>query len=417
MSSSAIAPFLACAVVLGCSTSPVEARSSSSSAPKAAAESAAKAKAAPSPRHHDSELGRAVAAVESDPRAAASSLDALAKKMPWLDDVLAYYAAMARGRYDRAAGRRGFEAFLNDHNGSILFADATAELALLTEADGDVERTLALAERYGRGGEDGESAAAGVCLAAGRLLASRDASRAASYLQCARTKAPLSNSARAAYDVLLELRRDNPQLRPSDAQGLYAEARLLAREGRTAEQVATLRELLTRHPGSPSEAEAVLAYGRALAKSDSKAAGADFFEKKAEAAAGARKAKLLYEAATLRWNDDRNAEARKLFERMLALKTGIGDEQQALYALARISDAEGRRADAISYFGRAASAAKGAVRADSQWRQGWVSYRAKDYDTAAKGFASMAASATRGSDTDGRSEALYWQGRSLERLG
>jgi soluble lytic murein transglycosylase len=29
----------------------------------------------------------------------------------------------------------------------------------------------------------------------------------------------------------------------------------------------------------------------------------------------------------------------------------------------------------------------------------------------------MAATATRGSDTDGRSDALYWQGRSLERLG
>src|SRR5689334_25437440 len=35
----------------------------------------------------------------------------------------------------------------------------------------------------------------------------------------------------------------------------------------------------------------------------SKAAGAEFFEAKAADATGARKAKLLYEAATLRWKD------------------------------------------------------------------------------------------------------------------
>ena len=102
---------------------------------------------------------------------------------------------------------------------------------------------------------------------------------------------------------------------------------------------------------------------------------------------------------------------------MLAMKTGIGDEQQALYGLARIHDIENRSADAIGYYGRSAALAKGATRAENLWRQGWVSYRAKDFDTAAKTFGAMAESAPRGSDTDGRADALYWQGRSFERLG
>jgi soluble lytic murein transglycosylase-like protein len=363
-----------------------------------------------------SELGRALAAVDKDPRAAHAALKGLHAKMPWLGDVLDFHAALAHSRFDRAAARRDFEAFLSTHGDSVLLGDAAAELAALVEADGDAERATTLAERYGRGGEDGAAASA-VCLAAGRLLAADDATRAHSWLQCARTKAPMSNPARAAYEVVSKLRREHPGLRPGGPDGLLAEAKLLGRENRGPEQAAALKELLTRHPGSSVDAEAALLYGRVLGRSESKAAGADFFEKRAAAASGARKAKLLYEAATLRWNDDRNEDAERMFRQMLALKTGIGDEQQALYALARISDATGRREDAISYYGRAAAAAKGAVRADSQWRQGWVSYRARDFAAAEKSFASMAATATRGSDTDGRAEALYWQGRSLEKLG
>lgn len=364
----------------------------------------------------DSELGRAVAAIDIDPRKAVGLLEELEAKLPWIDDVLEYYSATARGRFDSAGARRQLEAFLGAHPDSILFPDATAELARLVEADGDTQRSTALADRYGRNAE-GSDAAASVCFSTGRLLATKDPGQAGVYLQCARSKAPLSTGARNAYELLKSLRSDHPQLRPSEAESLMSEARLLAREGRTAEQCAVLRELLMRYPGSPSEGEAELAYGRALGRSESKAAGADFFEKKASSAGGARKAKLLYEAATLRWNDDRNAEATVMFEQMLALKTGIGDEQQALYALARINDSEGRRSNAISYYGRAAALAKGATRAESQWRQGWVSYRAKDFETARRSFATTAAGATRGSDTDGRADALYWEGRSLERLG
>jgi len=370
----------------------------------------------PEARLSDTELGRAVALVHSDPRKAVPALAALEKKLPWLGDVLEYQSALAEGRFDRAAGRRRFEAFLAAQSDSILFPDATAQLALLVEADGDVEASVALAERYGRSGGD-TAEAASVCLSAGRLLAAKDAARAYAYLQCARSKSPLSNAARKAYDLVVDLRRDHAELRPTGAQALMSEAKLLGREGRGTEQAATLRDLLTRFPGSPVQGEAELAYGRVLGRSDSKAAGADYFEKRADASAGARKAKLLYEAATLRWNDDRNDEAQKEFLQMLALKSGIGDEQQALYALGRINDSAGRRSEAISYYGRAAAQAKGATRAESQWRQGWVSYRAKEFDAAERSWASMAATATRGSDTDGRADALYWQGRSFEKLG
>lgn len=364
----------------------------------------------------NTELGRAVAEVDRNPRKAVAALSALQSKMPWIDDVLAYYTAVAKGREDRTAGRKDFEAFLGAHANSILLGDATVQLARLVEADGDTARAISLANQYGRRGGD-DTSAAGVCLSAGRLLAAKDPGTAYVYLQCARTKAPLSNAARSAYELLTTLGRTNPSLRPADADGLMTEARLLAKEGRTADQVAALRELLTKYPDSPSAGEAILACGRSIGRSDSKSAGAAFFAKYASNASGARKAKLLYEEATLLWNDDRNSEAAKEFQAMLALKSGIGDEQQALYALARINDSQGNRREAIAYYGRAAALASGAPRADSRWRQAWVSYRADDFETAEQSFSSMAAGATRGSETDGRSEALYWQGRSLQHLG
>jgi soluble lytic murein transglycosylase len=367
-------------------------------------------------RLSDTELGRAVALIDTDPRKAAGELDDLQKELPWLDDVLSYYEAVARGRYDNAAGRRALEDFLEEHAGSIVFGDAAAALARLVEADGDEDRAVEIADRYGRSAAD-SPAAASVCFSTGRLLSGRDPARAYVYLQCARSKAPLSGSARGAYELVTSLRQEHPSLRPPDAAALMSEARLLGREGHGAAQVTVLRELLTKYPGSPTEGEAELMYGRGLARSESKAAGADYFEKRAASSTGTRKAKFLYEAATLRWNDDRNDEARTMYQQMLALETGIGDEQQALYGLARISDVQGRRSDAIRYFGKAAAAAKGAVRADSEWRRAWVSYKAKDYDASQKAFAQMAANAPRGSDTDGRSEALYWEGRSFERLG
>lgn len=369
-------------------------------------------------RLSDTKLGAAIAAIDTDPKQAVRDLRDLEEELPYLDDVLDYYAALARSRTSVSDGRREFAQFVADRADSILFADATAELARLLEVSGDRDDLVELADRYGMRAPDG-SAAASVCLSAGRLLAKKgDSAKAYAYLQCARSKAPLSNAAREAYEQVSELRRRNPAFVPSGAAGLMAEAKLLAREGRTPEQAAALRDLIAKYPGSDVEREAELAYGRSLGRSEGKAAGAEFFEKRAESAGGVRKAKLLYEAGTLRWNDDRNKEATALFERMLALRTGIGDEQQAYYALGRISDAEDRRSDAIRFYAKAAELApRGVAKAESQWRQGWVSYRAKDFATAERAFAKMAASAPRGSDTDGRADALYWQGRSLERLG
>lgn len=408
----ACAGMAACAVSRADDTRPIATDSATGAVPAGSANAAADIG---EPHLGNSELGRAIALTKSDPKKAADTLHGLQAKMPWLGDVLEYYSATARARFDHGGARHGFETFLATHGDSVLLPDAAVELARLVESEGDVEHATVLADHYGRSGSD-SSQAAGVCLCAGRLLAPRDASRAYLYLQCARTKSPMSSAAASAYDLVQSLRRDHAELRPADAAAMLAEARLLGREGRSAEEAAMLRDLLAKFPASASQPEAELVYGRILGRSESKAAGAAFFEERAKSASGAHKAKLLYEAATLRWNNDQNAEATALFNEMLAMKSGIGDEQQALYALARIADAENRRGEAISYFGRAAAAARGPVRAESQWRQCWVSYKAKDFEAAERAFAAMAASAPRGSDTDGRPEALYWQGRCLEKL-
>lgn len=364
-----------------------------------------------------SELGRNLALIDTDPSRAAEALDAMRAKNALIDDVLLYYGAVARAGADPVLARARLEKLLASYPDSVLAGDAAALLAEIIEKQSDTEAAIALADRYGRGGASGPSSAR-VCLAAGRLLVTSSPGRAVAYLECARAKSPLSSNGKAAYDVLAQLREAHPELRPASAAALMDEARQLGREARSAEQIAMLDRLSSSFPDNPYGAEATLAYARALAASRGKSAAADYLEKRAPAADSvSRRARWLYEAATYRWNDNHDAEALLLFNRMIALHSGIDEEGEAYYAIARIHDAAGRRSDAIAAYETASTKARGATRVDSAWRQGWVSYRAKNWSDAERRFARMAAGATPGSDDDGRGEALYWRARSLEKLG
>jgi len=365
----------------------------------------------------DSELGRALALLDSDPVRAASALEALRQRASLIDDVLLYYGAVARAAGDRSGARALLEKLLATEPGSVLVPEAVELLADILEKQADLPAANALADRFGRSGPSGPSSSR-VCLAVGRLLASSDVQRAAEYLECARAKAPQSANGRAAYDALTSLRNIHPELKPATAAALMNEARQLGREGRSAEQIATLDRLFSDFPDNPYRNEAVLAYARALAAGRGKSAAADYLEKHcATAGPASSKARCLYETATYRWNDNQDAAAITLFERMLALKSGIAEEGEAAYAIARIHDSTGRRAEAIAAYARAALQTRGATRADSLWRQGWVSYRARDWEDAERRFAGMVAGTKPGSEDEGRAEALYWRARSLERLG
>lgn len=385
---------------------------------RAASESpAATAPSRPATKYTDSELGRALGLIDSDPRRAASALDALRERTSLIDDVLLYYGAVARAAGDPSGARALLERLLETAPASVLSADAAALVAEVVEKQADLPAAISLADHFGRNAPSGPSAAR-VCLAAGRLLVSSNAQRAAGYLECARAKAPQSANGRAGYEALTSLRASHPELRPDTAAALMTEARQLGREARSSEQIATLDRLFSDFPGSAYQNEAVLAYARALAASRGKSAAADYLEKHlASAGSASTEARWLYEAGTYRWNDNHDAEALTLFERMLRLHSAIAEEGEAAYALARIHDSAGRRAAAIAAYERAATMARGATRVDSQWRQGWVAYRAEDWKDAERRFASMISGTKPGSDDEGRAEALYWRARCLERLG
>ncbi|HYC54026.1 MAG TPA: lytic transglycosylase domain-containing protein [Candidatus Binatia bacterium] len=364
-----------------------------------------------------SELGRAIALMDTDPPASAAALETLEDSLPYLQDVLLYYASAARARFDKTAARQSLERFLSEHSGSVLAPEAVEMLAEILEERRETAAALDLADRHGRSGK-ADRGAARACLAAGRMLAATQPKDAVSYLECARSRAPLSSIGRHAYQTLDAVREKNPELRPTGEAAMMAEARQLGREGRSEEQARTIQELLASYPATTHHTEAVLAYARTVVATKGKLAAAQYLDGRVEEAASDKaRARLLYEAATYRWNDNHDADARVGFERMLALGTGIPEEQQALYAIARIDDAAGRGAQAIDNYGKAAARARGATRAESLWRQGWVAYRAKDWAAAERFYRAMADSAAPGSEDDGRAEALYWGARSLEGLG
>lgn len=379
------------------------------SAPQLAEESSRK--------YGNSELGRALALLDSNPAGAASALDKVGARTSLIDDVILYYGALARTGTDPGEARQRLEKLIAAMPDSVLVGDAVELLAEILEKQKDLPAATALADRFGGSGASGP-ASARACLAAGRLLVATDVVRAAGYLECARSKAPQSSAGRAAYDPLVSIRASHPALRPTGAAALLREARQLSREGRSAQQLATLDLLFAESPSGPYTDDAVLSYARALAASRGKAAAADYLQKHCTSAASlAANARCLYETATWRWNDNQDADASLLFERMLALRSGIPEEGEAAYAIARIDDAAGKRAEAIAAYARAAKKATGATRADCLWRQGWVAYRARDWQEAERLFGAMVARTTEGSEDDGRGSALYWQARSLERLG
>jgi len=407
-----------------CSASPATSKKNPvKPAPAAATSAVDKARQGAAPpeqtvsRYGNSELGRALALIDSDPVRAASALDAAGERTALIDDVILYYGAVARAASDPGRARTQLEKLIAAMPDSVLIGDAVELLADILEKQRDLPATTALAERFGRNGASGP-ASARACLAAGRLLVASDAPLAASYLQCARSKSPQSAAGRAACDALTSLRADHPELRPTTADSLLREARQLAREGRSEEQIATLDRLFAQFGDGPNRDEAALSYARALAATRGKAAAADYLQKHcASAASVSANALCLYQTATYRWNDNQDAEASKLFERMIALHSGIPEEGEAAYAIARIADASGRRTEAIEAYERAAKKTSGATRADCLWREGWVAYRAREWKDAERLFAGMVARTTPGSEDDGRGGALYWQARSLERLG
>jgi len=363
-------------------------------------------------------LRQAIAPLQSDPAVATESLQKLLPDGALLEDVVLYYLGLAERAHDPEEARQYLQRALAFPD-SVVAPHAAAELAELFLDSGDAEAIAQLASRFGLpDGSDPESVAR-ISLAAGKAYATSDPRKASEYLMEARRAAPAMEPGETAASLLAGLRKAHPELRPASADAIYDEAALAGREGKLGEQIALLDRFLAEYPNDRRVTEAALSRGRALARQASREQAATWLEARAATAAtGQAKAQFLYAAAVQKWNTHDSDGALAQFETMLDLKSGVSDEQRAWYAIGRIHEAERRYTAAAAAYRKAALGRDDELRRESRWRAGWVSYLAGNYDGAAWVFGAMAdESRTERGAASGLEEALYWEGRSLEKAG
>jgi soluble lytic murein transglycosylase-like protein len=368
-------------------------------------------------------LANAVARIDVDPSAAIDTLQELAAESWPLAPYARYFTAVAEARRSPERGGAAFAKLLDQYPDAVFAPSAAATLAELLE-DRAPDTLVQLARRYA--GQDtrtgGSVEAARIALAAGRALAATQPATAADLLLTARRAVPGAEPGKEAARLLGEIRASHPELRPNSASALYDEALLAGREGDLATQSRWLDQLLEQFPHASRYEDAVLLRGRVMAGREGRVAAGKWLEKQARAAGSvAMRARFLYAAAIQDWNADRSAEALETFAELLSLHTGVAEEQRAHYAMGRIHESARRFTAAAGAYRECARGEDEELATKCQWSSGWAAYRAGNFDGAAHVFGNMAERAAKAGKNrglaSGREEALYWQGRSLERDG
>ncbi|MDX2165602.1 MAG: transglycosylase SLT domain-containing protein [Deltaproteobacteria bacterium] len=403
------------AAVAGCAEQPrprVATAPAAVTTPGTARSSAATVEPAVRPNTPAGQFAQAHAQAErGDCRSAQPTLEALRTSYPALQDYVLLDLATCLAGTDPMRADEMLATLLATQPRSVLSAEAA-----LARGRGLAARDPEAAGRLlGAARDDGDQdTAMRASLALADLARARsDRAAEAAHLQAARRVAPVSPLAREAKQRLQALRAADPSLAPRGAE-LNRELTLLMAEQDFPAAIVVARQILAQTP--PGQQSAVL---RQLAEAQR---GADRLDDavatlrtlvrqapQSDAAADAQ-----YRLAALLWNRDRNAEARREFELYLARYRGQARSAEVLYALARIAQGDGDTTAAIAGYRRLIDAYPSAPQArEARWRIGWIAYQAGDYRAAASAFDAAA----QGRGAAAAPDAVYWEGRALQRAG
>jgi len=125
--------------------------------------------------------------------------------------------------------------------------------------------------------------------------------------------------------------------------------------------------------------------------------------------------RAIYQIGQVYWNRHENGRAFEYFKKLLEKYPSSEFADRAQYASADIHEYFGRTKEAIAqYIDLQKQFPRSQVREDAAWRLAWLYYRSGEYHLAETSFRSLAERPSNGTFA---SAALYWQGRSAEKLG
>ncbi len=123
----------------------------------------------------------------------------------------------------------------------------------------------------------------------------------------------------------------------------------------------------------------------------------------------------LYESGRIHWNKNRTEQASRSFDKILTRYPRCKKAADATFILGRIFQGEKKYDEAVKYYRLTHEKhPKSEHAAEALWREGWIHYLRERYHEAATAFVKVG---EKFPDSHFVDNALYWQARSIERLG
>lgn len=337
---------------------------------------------------------------------------ALRRSYRALDDYhLHFIARIHLRRNEPEPARKALSQLLVDSPASVHIGAAALELGRFAAADRDFTTARRLLERAIYRGSDATADAARLELAK-VAFRTADARTAHAAFTEVRSRSRGTEIGSIAKEFVTTLRTQDPQLVPTGRALLDEIDVLLAeRDYKAARHYAESLESTNpdlRPQALRRHADALFGMG------EDERAFAKLWEIVEKHGRTADAPLVLHRIATLLWNRDRDAAAKRAFERYLSAFPLHAKAVDARYALARIEASAGRLDEARrAYQALSRAYPQHPLANESRWRLGWLEYRRGEWWEAAKAFAELA------ERTNGREHeaAMYWRARCHHRLG
>jgi soluble lytic murein transglycosylase len=364
-------------------------------------------------------FSRAYALYSQGKQAEAESLFAQTRDRGFpLEDYSLYFLGLIRlSAKDWANGRSYFSHLKQKFPQSIWSSQADLQLARISLEEKDYLRAIgelrALQTSSGKKKEIAERAS---YLLGQAYEMQGELKRAHAAYQELRQSSPLSRWAAQARREIRRLREQQPeQFGLNTADALASEADLLLREREYGEAERAYRKLL--EPTAESKRRARFLMGlanvyRALRKRDE--AVSVLTEIVDQHPDSSEASNALYRLALAYWNRDDNPKALEHFNQLRQRYPKGAFVDFAHFASARIYEDSGKREDALRLyreFPKRFPDSKWLT--EAIWREAWMHYLQADYNQAKTSFKRLAALPAAESS---KNAALYWQGRTAEKL-
>lgn len=338
-------------------------------------------------------------------------------KYPLADYSLHYLAVIALSEKNWDLSRQYLSQLKRRYPQSIWFHGAELQRAKIDIAEKKYSQAVAALRslRAAKGGRQ-EILQESLYLEAQARESQGDPSQAHALYQELRGSYPRSRWAASARKEQARLREKSPELFGFHTpQSLAEEADRLAREQAWGEAEVLYRKLLNNADDGDSRLRWLVKLAGLNLDQRKRGEAVPLLEQIARDFPDSPETpKALYQIGQILWNRHDNAQALEYFTRVIERFPSSGYVDRALYASADIYEYFGNKDKAAELYSALPKRfPRSQVRDDAAWRLAWLYYRSGELQSA---FASFGELAARGGDGAQRSAALYWQGRSADRL-